>query len=282
MTAIDVVIPAHEKDFPTLHHSVRSVLRHVSPVRNVIVVSERRFAHRDSRVRWVAEPRPPVFPGPDEVRSRWSARSPEQAGRASWMYQQLLKLGAPEYVDDLAPAYVVVDSDVVFLRPVSFDQERYGRLPWSYGYEHHDPYADAYERLFGARPPVFSLTAHHMLYDVTFLLEMHAEIARRHGKPWHEAYLDAPDPAESSGISEMDVYGPWVVARHPADARRRQLAWRDVRVVPGVLARAMYAPDFDFVAAHAWYRVGRAERLAGYPLRVAAEIWAERGRWTSS
>jgi hypothetical protein len=121
-----------------------------------------------------------------------------------------------------------------------------------------------------------------MLYDRAFLSEMFDEIEQRHGKPWYWAYMDAADKSEESSISEMDVYGPWVVARHPRDARRRQLHWRDVRVVPGPLGRAMYAPDYDFVAAHAWYRQQRVERHGTYPLRVAAELLAgARAKWTS-
>jgi hypothetical protein len=272
---IDVVIPAHEKDFGALDRSVRGVLRHVAPVRRVVVVSAAEFAMRDARVSWVPEPSPPALPRLADVRTAWTARNPELASRGAWIYQQLLKLGAGAYVPDLSSSYLVVDSDVIFLRPVSFDPEELGRFPYSLAYEFHHPYHQAFERLIGEAPPIgHSLTAHHMLYDRALMNELFAELEERHGKPWHAAYIDASDPKEASSISEMDIYGLWVLARHPELSRRRQLAWRDVRTMPTAVGRALHGVDYDFVAAHAWARQRRSERAVGVGARFARELQA--------
>jgi hypothetical protein len=279
---VDVVIPAHEKDFPVLRMAVRSVLRHVSPVRRLHVVSAQRFDWPGDRVRWVPEPALPELPTLADVRERWAAEEPGTAARAPWVYQQLLKLGAGDYVEDLTPSYLVVDADVIFLRPVSFDPDALGRFPFSRAFEYHAPYREAYARLVGEPPGTgFSLTAHHMLYDRALMAELHTELAERHGVPWYWAYVDAVDKSEQSSISEMDIYGWWVLDRHPELGAVRQLSWRDVRVAPGMLGRAALAPDYDFVAAHAWYRQTRVERYRSAPLRVAAEIWAGL-RWRST
>jgi hypothetical protein len=277
MPAIDIVIPAHEKDFPVLRATVRAVLRHVSPVRRVHVVSATRFETRDARVRWVDERLPRDLPSLAELRTQWSAEHPATADRAPWVFQQLLKLGAGSYVADLTPSYLVVDSDVLFLRPVSFDPEVVGRFPYSFAFEYHPPYREAFARLVGEAPPTgASLTAHHMLYDSAMLAELQAELEQRHGMPWHTAYLRAVDRAESSSISEMDVYGWWVLARHPELAVLRQLHWRDVRVVPRALGRALWSVDYDFVAAHAWARQARLPRAAAIARRSVAELKAGR------
>jgi Family of unknown function (DUF6492) len=282
MAAVDVVIPAHEKDFPVLRTAVRAALRHVSPIRRLHVVSATRFDWPGDRVRWVPEPELPALPALPDVRERWAEQNTETASRAPWVYQQLLKLGAGSYIDGLAPHYLVIDADVIFLRPVSFDPESLGRFPYSRAFEYHPPYREAYARLLGSEPTTgFSLTAHHMLYDRELMAELHAELERRHGVPWYWAYVDAVDKAEESSISEMDVYGWWVLEHHPEHGRVRQLNWRDVRVPPGILGRAALAPDFDFVAAHAWYRQSRVARYRGAPLRVAAEIRAGL-RWRST
>jgi hypothetical protein len=272
---IDVVVPAHEKDFGTLPRCVRSILRHVRPLRRVHVVSAQRFEMRDDRVRWVAEPGPPAFPALEEVRERWAASHPETADRAGWVYQQLLKLGARDYVPDLSPSYLVVDADVIFLRATGFDTEQLGRFPYSVAFEHHPAYRAAYERLLGSPPTApFSLTAHHMLYDRELIGELQAEIAERHGARWHSAYLDAVDKAEPSSISEMDIYGWWVLDRHPEHARRRQLVWRDVQRVPGPVGRAVIGLDYDFVAAHAWLRRSAWVRARGTVARIGGELVA--------
>jgi hypothetical protein len=282
VAAVDVVIPAHEKDFPVLRMAVRAALRHVAPVRHLYVVSARPFESPDDRVRWLPEPELPRLPSLLEVRERWAADNPATANRAAWVYQQLLKLGAGSYIDDLAPSYLVIDADVIFLRPVSFDPDALGRFPFSRAIEDHPAYREAWRRLLGTPPSTgFSLVAHHMLFDRRLMAELHAEIEQRHDEPWYWAYIDAVDKHEESSISEWGTYGWWVLERHPELAALRQLSWRDVRVAPGILGRAALAPDYDFVAAHAWYRHTRVERYRSAPLRVAAEIWAGL-RWRST
>ncbi|CAN5216703.1 hypothetical protein BH20ACT16_BH20ACT16_03230 [soil metagenome] len=274
---IDVVIPAHEKDFGVLRHAVRAALRHVTPVRRVIVVSAQPFDWPTSDVVWAPEPGAP-FTQLRDVRARWERRAGNLTNRGSWVYQQLLKLGAGEYIPDLSDSYLVIDSDVIFLRPVSFDPAQHTRFPWSRAIEYHAPYRDAYERLFGDTPPIGqSLTAHHMLYDRALMSELFAELRERHERAWHEAYIDVGvDYGEYSAISEMDIYGWWLIARHPELARHRQLIWRDVRTIPTVLGRARMAADYDFVAAHAWTRMRRSERVGGAARRIAQQLRAPR------
>ena len=275
VSLLDVVIPAHEKDFGVLRYAVRSVLRHVDSVGRVIVVAARPFEFPSDRVVWVAEPTRPGFPSLVDVRERLGGEASSAFARAGWLYQQLLKLGAGDYLDGLSSPYLVVDADVVFLRPVSFALPAGRRFVYSFAYEYHEPYRVAYERLFGQAPGTGqSLTAHHMLYDNGLLAEMRAEIEHRQSRPWHEAYVDAADPREASAISEMDIYGWWTLERYPGLAERRQLAWRDVRVIPHVLGRAVYAADFDFVAAHLWHRENRPLRFAGMLRRTLREARA--------
>jgi Family of unknown function (DUF6492) len=281
MAAVDVVIPAHEKDFPVLRMAVRATLRHVSPIRRLHVVSAQPFEYDDDRVRWLPEPELPQLPALRDVLGRWREQNPATAARAPWVYQQLLKLGAPGYIDDLTPSYLVIDADVIFLRPVSFDPAVQGRFPYSRAIEHHEPYREAYTRLFGSEPGGFSLIAHHMLFDRELLAELQSELEERHGKSWFWAFVDAVDKSVESSISEWDSYGWWVLERHPELASPRQLKWRDVPIPPGILGRAMLAPEYDFVAAHAWYRQTRTGYYRSAPLRVGAEIMAGL-RWRST
>jgi hypothetical protein len=278
MTAapVDVVIPAHPKDFPVLRHGLRALLRHVSPIRRVIVVAPQPFEARDARVHWIADPPADVLPRPRTIASRWPAGSPG-AARGGWLYQQLLKLGAATYMDDLSDTFLVIDADVVFLRPVTFDLSQGKRMRYSLSAEHVPAYADAYERLTGRRPPTDrSLTAHHMVVDRELVTEMTADLQRRAGAPWYEAFLGAVDPSQPSSACEQSTYGWWVLAHHPELAEHRQLMWHDVRAAPSLVERARLAPDFDFVAAHAWKHESRMRRASSGALRLAAEVWALR------
>ena len=67
-----------------------------------------------------------------------------------------------------------------------------------------------------------------------------------------------------------------MLARHPELAEHRQLKWHDVRAAPNLVERARLAPDFDFVAAHAWKHESRVRRASSGALRLAAEVWALR------
>jgi hypothetical protein len=263
------MIPAHEKDYGVLPDCLRSVLRHVSPIRRVLVVATRPFEYPDDRVSWVSEPTD--LPALGDVRNRLAAGS----SRASWLYQQVLKLGADLFVADLTASYLVIDSDVIFLRPVSFDPETEGRFPYSRALEFHLPYREAYERLFGKPPNAgFSLTAHHMLFDRAWLGEMRSEIEKLHAKPWHDAFVDAAGKDSHSPISEWNVYGWWVLDHYPEESQHRQLQWGDVRGAPGLVQRAALAAHFDYVAAHAWAREPRPRRYVTGAARIAAEVKA--------
>lgn len=268
---VDVVIPAHEKDREVLQHCVRAALRHLVPVRHVHVVSRVRLARtRDERVRWVPEPTLPTFPSADEIRGEF-AGPPQRAG---WIYQQLLKLAAPEFIPGLAERFLVLDADVVFLRRVSWDDAT-GRFPYSRASEHHPPYEAAYRRLVGEEPPTGqSLVAHHMLFERAFVAELLDAIENFTARPWRSAILEACTGEEASMFSEWNLYGWWVLRHRPEASVHRQLHWRDVRTVPGLAGRAVIGLDYDFVAAHRYLRAGRPARARSATARILGELVA--------
>lgn len=267
---IDVVVPAHPKDFDVLRLSIRSMLRHLVSIQRIIVVAPEAFAFDDPRVAWMPEPAPPAMPTLEDVRSR----RPELGSRAPWIYQQLLKLGAPSYIPDLAERFLAIDADVVFLRRVAFDPEL-GRFPYSRATELNPPYLDAYTKLTGEPAQAgYSFVAHHMLFDQQFLEELLKIVAGRHGVPWFWAIVDAANPCEASSIGEWDLYGHWVLSHHPGDAVHRQLFWKDARTVPGPWARAALGMDYDFVAAHNYARERRLPRAWHVAKRLLAELVA--------
>ena len=273
MTPIDIVVPSHAKDIPTLARTVQAALKHLRPAGQLYVVSREPFASSDGRVHWVPEPDGKSFPSVEDVRERLASRGAGTA-RSTWIYQQLLKLGASEYIDGLSPSYLVLDSDVIFLRPVSFQTDSGIRFLYAPAKEEHEPYRASYVRLLGSPPTTTttSLVAHHMLYDRELLSELTSEIARRAARAWHEAYVDATDPAEPSSISEFNTYGWWVLERHPALALARPLAWQNLRSVPLALEQRLLARRYDFVAAHEHSRSTGARAIVEPPARVVRHL----------
>ena len=272
MPPIDIVVPSHAKDLRTLPLAVQAALRYLQPAAQLYVVSREPFASLDDRVHWVPEPDGGSFPSVEDVRERLASRGVGTA-RGAWIYQQLLKLGASEYIDGLSPTYLALDSDVIFLRPVSFETESGIRFLFAPAREEHGPYRASYARLLGTPPTTTtSLVAHHMLYDRELLSELRSEIARRAGRAWHEAYVDATDPAEPSSVSEFNTYGWWVLERHPALARARPLSWRNLRSVPPAFEQRLLARRYDFVAAHEHLRSAGHRSLVAPPARAVRRL----------
>jgi hypothetical protein len=262
MTAeLDVVIPAHPKDFATVDLAVACVLSNLPETRNVYIVSVRPYSNPSPRVRHIPEPIGSGLPTADQIRERWQAACPELAWRAGWLYQQILGLGAGQYIEELQPAYVCIDADTLFLRPVQFLS---GGTRFTYCDSPQitrEEYADAHRRLTGEEQLPHSFTSHHLHLDQELLAELFAQIEQLHGKPWHEAYVDCVDFSIGAPINEQDTYGSWVVTHHPGQALRRPLAWADIAYVPNRRQRRRLRRKFDFVAAHAYMRQPLIPRL---------------------
>ena len=221
---------------------------------------------------WVAEPDGTAFPSFEQVTGLWRARCPDLSHRAGWIYQQLLKLGAGSYIPELSDQYLAVDADVVFVRGVSFEIEA-ARFPYSRSTEYHEPYRQAFRRLLGYDlPSGHSFVAHHMVFDRLLLAELVQAIEERHDQPWHSAFVDAADCAENASISEWELYGGWVLAKHPELAAHSQLHWRDVTVTPTLAGRGILGQDYDFVAVHTWGRKHRWRRHYGAFMHVGGEV----------
>lgn len=257
---LDVVIPAHPKDYETLDIAVDCVLRNLPEARLVHVVTRPGWSHESPRVERVPEPPTETLPPVEKIHRRWELEHPPLAHRASWLYQELLGLGAALYIDGLLPSYVCIDADTLFLRPVRFlfDGKRftYCDSPQLTRRE----YAVAHRRLTGEEQLARSFTAHHMLFDQELLDELFEQIETLHRKPWYDAILDSVDYRVASCFNDWDTYGSWVVTHHPEVSMRRPLEWADVRYVPNRLARRRLSHRLDFVSAHAYMRQSLPER----------------------
>ena len=223
MTVVDVVIPAHPKDFAVLTRCVRSVLRWLEPVGRVHIVSTEPFVTKDPRVAWVPESSATSLPTAAQLRERLTRHGPAAAARAAWIYQQILKLGVPEYVPDISAAYMLVDADVIWLRPWRIVVDDRIRFPFTHATEYHLPYRDAYYRLFGVQPQApFSLTAHQMVYDQDLLAQMKLAIEARHGVRGGRPTSRRPirwSPLRSASWTSS-ACGCWTTTRRPPPIAR--------------------------------------------------------------
>ncbi|WP_134686084.1 DUF6492 family protein [Brevibacillus migulae] len=208
---IDVIIPAIEKDLPTLPHVIDSIRKHVKhPIGQIMVVSplskKIKALCREKDCRYIHEKRLlPIGKKDIHYRSkRWDL--------SGWLLQQLLKWSGDKI--STQKSYLVIDADTVLIRPHVFKlngKSVFYCRNWS-----RNEYFRTYRRLVGkkADSPV-SFVTHYMLFEKAKLARLKKIIERRHGKTWHEAILKCINRSRIFAFSEFETYGNFVRSTYP-------------------------------------------------------------------
>jgi hypothetical protein len=92
-----------------------------------------------------------------------------------------------------------------------------GRIVLSASTERYPPYYEQIQRILPGLPiaPV-SFVSHHALFRTSVLKQMKEEIGGP-GKSWERIILDSLDKSNQSPFSEYELYGNYLLARHPLD-----------------------------------------------------------------
>lgn len=209
--AIDVLIPAIEKDLANLPYvidAVRKMVRH--PIGRIYIVSPKvpsiQELCRRKNCTFVDENT--VLPiTKKDIRyhsPRWD--------RSGWLFQQLLKLGGDAVCKNRR--FLVMDSDTVLIRPHVF---RFGNQTVAYYREWSQPeYFRAHLKLLGKkRVSPHSFVAHYMLFDKKVLRRLKDAIEAKHGVPWYSAIIKKIDKSHMFAFSEFETYGNFLYSRSP-------------------------------------------------------------------
>lgn len=229
----DVVVPVGSAHNGVARIALRQLLK-LAPCRELLVLTAREnfgalqeLRRLDPRLRLVDEDT--VVPGVT-LRSVASCLSRRGANpqRAGWYLQQFLKMGAC-LLPGIAGHYLLWDADTVMLRPIPFFSGE--AVLVNPAAEYHAPYFETYRRLLGAtRSASYSFISEHLMVRTPLMQELLRTIG---GDPvageWVWRILEAI-PAEelsSSGFSEYETYGNFVLSRFPGALRARSLpSWR--------------------------------------------------------
>jgi hypothetical protein len=146
---------------------------------------------------------------------------------AGWYFQQFLKFAFVIVANDSDEHFLIWDADTVLLRPVEFFDGD-GRPYYTKATEHHLPYFETFEALFG-EPAFreFSFISQHQIINKTILRDMLSEIELRHpeSKNWAWAIMENLRGKGSNLFSEYETYGHYLKARHPDSFVIRNLDW---------------------------------------------------------
>lgn len=276
--AIDVLIPAIEKDLETLPYVIDAIRRHVAhPIGTIYIVAPKRERLielcRRKECRFVDENTVlPLTKKHIHYRSaRWE--------RSGWLFQQLLKLSGDTICS--ADYFLVVDADTVFIRPHRFrtgDKTIFYCRSWS-----QPEYFRTYRKLLKRKAPSpTSFVTHYMLFERAKLAKLKRTIEARHRLPWYKAVLRSIDKTKQFGFSEFETYGNYLYSLQPGRvvlkrARNKSLPLSVAQVTPERIRRlsGRYR-SLSFHKRKGYVRV--AESINGAVARLSGERTAPQGR----
>jgi len=248
---IDFVVPCHPKDFPSLKVCVNGIKENISVANRIFVVSNDN-PNIDGVIH-VPEQNYLPYVQREQIAAKFEKHNQSLLYRTKWIYQQFIKLFSAKVIPELTDSYVMVDSDTIFLRDVSFDPEKFY---YCRAEEYHKPYIEPIKKLFGIEQTIgFSTISHHMIFNKQKLNRMISMVEKRfNSESFFECVLSILDYNEASCMSEWDLYSNYMLLNYPEMCQQRQLVWEDISFIPVKSHLDEFKENFDFVSCHAYRR----------------------------
>lgn len=227
----DAVIPFHPKDVHTLNMCCES-LKNVLNVERIFLISS--FNPNINGTIFIDENKITNLITIKKITEIWNTHNSNLSFRGGWIYQQILKLGTPEIIEDIADDYLVCDSDIIFLKNYYVDAPSemfiYDK---AFTGEYHIPYRENYKRLMKESPQAsISFINHHMVLNKKFLKELKETIQEKNNKTWDVAIVDNLNFNEKSDFASDDLYGNWMIGHHPDKCVNIPIKMLDIIKVP--------------------------------------------------
>lgn len=252
---IDVVIPSTEKDLPTLNNAIDGIKKFCK-VRRVIVLSRNKLT---DKAEWFNEAQFPftkddialnLFKGDRIAATNYLKTT---GNRLGWFLQQLLKLYAYKVIPGLSSNILILDSDTIFLKPISFIDEKTGGALFNCGTEFHKPYFDHMGKFIPGLRRLFSCSGitHHMLFQKPILDDLFDCVEKYHDMPFWQAFCRCVEiKTLFSGASEYEIYFNFALTR-TSQVQIRPLKWLNT----GSLDIDQYKNSYyDYVSCHTYMR----------------------------
>jgi hypothetical protein len=229
-----VVIPSTHKDAAVLSHCIKGIKQNCQDVRRIIVISK---SPMTTEAEWISEE---YFPFTKEevalYLNRGNANKAQQylnerPSRVGWYFQQLLKFYAAFNIPNISSNVLIVDSDTIFLRPVSFLNHNDAGI-YNLGVDYHRPYFEHAAKLVPGFKEIFpgtSAVCHHMLFQREVLKDLFKTVEDHHQMEFWQAFCLLVDPIhlKRSGASEYEIYFNFVFSQTD-QVYIRQLSWSEM------------------------------------------------------
>lgn len=253
---IDVIIPCAPKDLRTLDFCIDGIKKYGANLGRILVISKNPLTNK---AEWFDEAK---FPFTKEMLALELFQGDRQAAqdfldhpntRIGWIYQQLLKLYAPFVIPDLSPNVLVLDADVIFVRPISF-LGPCGEPLFASSCEQIQEYFEHAARLLPGFQQALtnrSGVAHHMLFQKSVLTDLLEQMRQYHNtEPWKGIlHCISLKNIYSSSFSEYEIYFNFAFLKTDQSILR-PLKWTNVSSPS--LFMAYGNQTWDFVTSHSW------------------------------
>jgi hypothetical protein len=198
----DIVIPCHPKDYEMLELCINGIRTNVSDFRNIYIVSPHEI--KLDGVIHVSESRYPF--SRQGVFERLNV--PNKADIVHWYLQQLLKMHIWDVVPDILDTVLVVDSELVFLKPHTFFEDKkpifsFGEQPSDRKFIKH--MNKLHEKFVETKE--YTGVVDYEIWDKYVWVDIRSLVEKKHNKKFWEAYIDcAADPESSQNAAEYELY----------------------------------------------------------------------------
>lgn len=181
-----------------------------------------------------------VFPFTKETVKKYFSESYAK-WRGAWYFQQLMKLYAGYCIPGILDKYLVIDADILLLKPMQFIQDN--KFMFNYSNEYHYPYFNHMTRMHPSltRQTEHSGITHHMMFYIPFMTKLFELVETyRGGKPFWQIFMESVYEEEgTSGASEYEIYFNFVLKYYPEHVMLRPLDWTNIK-------------NYDYVSVCNW------------------------------
>jgi len=231
---IDVVIPAHRKDLPTLPYCVKNAKKNIKNVGRVIVVSKTKLV---DTAEWFDEAKYPF-------KKEDIAKTADKIGHygVGWYYQQLLKMYSPLVIPNISNNVLVLDSDSVFYKKAEFIDEK-GRYLFNKSKEYKnfgtDDFVVSSRKFIKKVLPELNLNilereglkssgvAHHMIFSKEIIMDLFARVEKIHKKDFWKVFMDTASEKDCYSASEYELYFVFMLTYYKDKMKRRTLKYKN-------------------------------------------------------
>lgn len=259
----DIVIPLHSKDLPVIPWCIEGIKNFI-PHNTLYVISDLKNKKAVEVMGGTFLDENTIVPG--------LTRTTYRGKRWGWYFQQFIKYGMCEHVQ--TDYYLVIDSDTVFLRNVTFFNEHNKPL-YNPTTEHTPDYFDKFFQLFGVQADYeYSFIAHHMVFSKQIMREMLEELSTE--MRWYENIMQGIDPSNEtqsqSLFADYETYGHYLKLRHPEEVNLRKLTLGNASLKPCKNLLIYFSQQYDYCCFHHYGIHGKLPDLSSWLYKIKMEF----------